>query len=160
LIPLQPLGGNAWRVDALAAAASCYLSFPRVSRLPNTPLAGAETHSEGVLHVLKTLLEPLAKAIPSQRSCRTSLGVDKQASCYKKPVAEEFASRRAITAQGQGHKGNCVATKRIFAATSYMYCIVSLQRRKATQREGSLLPPDVPLAMQLHDFVYVFHSRP
>jgi hypothetical protein len=66
-------------VASRCLSSCCFLlySFPRLSRVSPTPLTCAETHSECVLHVSKTFLEPLAKAVPSQRSCNERSRVDK-----------------------------------------------------------------------------------
>jgi hypothetical protein len=158
LIPLQPLGGNAWRVGALAGAASCCISFPRVSRLPYTLLVAAETASEGVLHVLKTFLEPMAKAIPAQRSCKTSSGVDTQSKLLHK------ANGGGVCRTASNHCSKAQGQLRRHEENFHSYKLHVLHRLTTTTqgyaKRGEPLTPGVPVAMQLHDIVYVFHSRP
>lgn len=75
----------------------------------------AQTLLEGLVHASKTLREPLAKAIPAQRSYDDSSGLCRPASRIPKH-AEVFAARpqRAST-----QRGNCVVLNRL-----HDYCIV------------------------------------
>jgi hypothetical protein len=132
LIPLQPLEGNAWAIRCLSSCSLLHVSFPRVSRMPRTLLAGGGTHSEGVLRALKILLEPLAKAIPSQRSCNGRSGVGKLLHKASRGGGVCRTTSNHCTRRRQGQ-----LRRRWHEENFHSYCIVSLQRCKTTQERGT-----------------------